>query len=226
MEDNNYRQISALAVASLLVAVLSMFAFVTPGWIPVAVAAVPLSVWARRSILRYELVGLRCANWALVLSCVIAVVTPLGWYVAYRLEADSNAIRLNFADIARDKVNLENLRGRQVMLKGYVTERSGNSSEWPQHGEAVTDFDITYNSSPNPKHGGRRILVRLPAGQTWPYDYFPPIAVTGRLESTTEATDSSVPHQFVLQDAVIRRVRTAFDLTGPLRQTGFGWPWP
>ncbi len=201
MENDNYQRVSAPAVVSLLIAVLSLLAFLSPDWIPATAAAIALSLWARRSIHHYELAGLRCANWALMLSCAIAVVTPIRWCIAYRLEAGSNAVRLNFADVARDKVNIEDLQGRQVMLKGYAILPTSNTS--------VAEFTFTYDGTSHGKVCA--VAVQLPAGKSWDYDHYP-LAITGRLELCNDDDSSEGQPRYLLREPVIRRSLTPFDL--------------
>lgn len=197
---------SKLAASSLVVAWLGLIAFVDRPLVAISLLAIVLSLLARWSTRRFTLAGRHLANFSLILSCAVVSTTSVWWYIDYRSESLPGALRLNFQDLAEQKLNLTEFEGREVTLKGYAT---------PQQWESVSELEVT--SDGDLKLKGRSILVELPAGQTWSYDSFP-VAITGRLELIPDANrrnqsvDIIGQPKYVLRNAIIRRARTFVDL--------------
>jgi hypothetical protein len=125
-----YRSLSALAVVSIILALLGLTAFLHPVLAVLSLAGGVVGLWAmRRTRLRaHELTGFPLACIAVLLSGVSAVGS-IGLYTfRYLNEVPDGHIRVAFADLQPDPERPElavsplalKLDGQKVFVKGYV----------------------------------------------------------------------------------------------------------
>ncbi len=190
---------SLLAASSLVVAWLGLSAFVDRSLVPIALVAIVLSLLARWSARRHKLAGLHLANFSLALSCLVISATSLWCYVDYRLESTPGAMRLSFEDLAKQNLDLGELEGRTVTLKGYAT-----------FGDITMDeFQFTFDGDLKEPH--QAVVVELPKGQSWKFEPTP-LAITGPLERLNDSDSSPAKPKYVLRNAIVRPSRTPFGL--------------
>jgi hypothetical protein len=165
-----YKTLSSAAVASLVVGILSLLAFLHPWFVVIPVVGVVLALVAIRGIKANseEFTGLPIAKAGLLLSLVFGVAGPGYQAVVYATEVPEGALRISYAQLQPDEevpgqlippAALE-LNDQRVFIKGYIYPGQ------QQHG--ITQFVLCRDQGDccfggNPKVTDR-IEVILPPG--------------------------------------------------------------
>ena len=124
-----YQSVSRAAVASIVLAVFGLLAFIWVGLLPLPVVALMLAISGLLSIRRYpdELLGKRLAVSGLALSGITLATAPVYHAYVYATEVPPGYERIAFSALKSPSgapdmpppAALE-LDGRQVFVKGYI----------------------------------------------------------------------------------------------------------
>lgn len=199
MNDASYTPISRAAVASVVLALLSLGGAV---FHPLALLAVPGVVFgfvALHETKKYATGGRRVALCGLTLSALIGIGGPLLEVSFYRSEAPAGYRRLSHPDNLGES-ELDQYIGENVCLKGYAL---------PVGETEVSRFLLTCNGySRDPRNP---VVVELADGRLWEMEYGG-VAVSGRMELLPTREDDPDMPRYVLRDAIVRPSRTIYQL--------------
>ena len=125
-----YKTLSSAAVASLVVGILSLLAFLHPWFVAIPMVGVVLAVVAIRGIKANseEFTGLPIAKAGLLLSLLFGVAGPSYQAVVYATEVPEGALRISYAQLQPDEEvpgqlippSALELNDQQVFIKGYI----------------------------------------------------------------------------------------------------------
>ena len=126
----DYRALSAAAIATLVVGILSLTAFLHPWFFAMPVAGIILGIVALKKIRANsaELTGELVAKAGLVMCLVFGIAGPSYQGYVYATEVPDWAQRISYAELQPDEAvkgqvippSAVSLNGKKVFIKGYI----------------------------------------------------------------------------------------------------------
>src|SRR5687768_5571631 len=162
MDGKLYSSLSAAAITAFVLACLSVFGFLIPAVVVVAIPAILCGFCGIARIRKYQLSGFLLASVGICLSSVVVTAAPI-WHVSqYHAESSPGFQRFDFEHLTKGSNDdgLESLIGQKICLKGYAF----------RNGYHLKMSSFLFSANGDYRNPASALRIQLPPDRKWNWD--------------------------------------------------------